>query len=217
MQKELSSRQGVIPRYLLSKQVCSREQSPHSLFPGLNEHDPAEVKRLSVQRLCIWSIQLQILSWELKCHLVSSWYYAVCLYLAKTVKSLVVLTFFLLLAQQVGPESQQMPELDCYHGWNQSCWSNNCAVLAGLCSLAEENVSSLRAGNWAGKEHCLVTFLSSLYLFVLMLLPYIPLLSFPVLPAVNAIWVTEEMEYSLEVERENPPTDVIITSWSSGP
>lgn len=57
-----------------------------------------------------------------------------------------------------------------------------------------------------------MTFLSSLYLFVLVLLPYIPLLSFPVLPAVSAIWVTEEMEYSLEMERENPPTDVIITS-----
>lgn len=78
--------------------------------------------------------------------------------------------------------------------------------------MAEENVSGLRAGNWAGKENCLATFLSSIYLFVLMLLPYIPLLSFPVLPAVNAIWVTEEMEYCLEVERENPPTDVTITS-----
>lgn len=78
--------------------------------------------------------------------------------------------------------------------------------------MAEENVSGLKAGNWAGNENCSVTFLSSIYLFVLMLLPYIPLLSFPVLPAVSAIWVTEEMEYSLEMERENPPTDVIITS-----
>lgn len=27
--------------------------SPHCLFPGLNQHNPAEVKRLSVQRLCM--------------------------------------------------------------------------------------------------------------------------------------------------------------------
>ena len=51
-------------------------------------------------------------------------------------------------------------------------------------------------------------FLSYIYLFILMLLPHGPLLSFPVLSALNAIWVTEEMEHSLEVEWENPPTDV---------
>lgn len=48
----------------------------------------------------------------------------------------------------------------------------------------------------------------SIYLFVLMLLPYISLLFFPVWSAVNAICVTEEMQYSPEVEWENPPTDM---------
>lgn len=43
---------------------------------------------------------------------------------------------------------------------------------------------------------------------MLILLPHGPLLSFPVLSALSAIWVTEEMEQSLEVEWENPPTDV---------
>lgn len=51
-------------------------------------------------------------------------------------------------------------------------------------------------------------FLSYIYLFMLMLLPHGPLLSFPVLSALSAIWVTEEMEHSLEVEWENPRTDV---------
>lgn len=50
--------------------------------------------------------------------------------------------------------------------------------------------------------------LSYIHLLVLILLPHGPLLSFPVLSALNAIWVTEEMEHSLEVEWENPPTEV---------
>lgn len=50
--------------------------------------------------------------------------------------------------------------------------------------------------------------LSYIYLFVLMLLPRGPLLSFPVLSVLNVIWVMGEMERSLEVEWENPPADV---------
>lgn len=59
-----------------------------------------------------------------------------------------------------------------------------------------------------GDEGQFSNFLSYIHLLVLILLHRGPLVSFPALSALNAIWVTEETEHSLEVEWENPPTDV---------
>lgn len=90
----------------------------------------------------------------------------------------------------MGTESQGTLESECYHGWNYSCWNSGCAILIKLLSLAEQLLIL-----YSPFDACAA---SSWHTF----------LSFPVPSALSAIWVTEEMEYSLEVEWENPPTNV---------